>query len=970
MCSEKSLNHTFRTVWNSALGAMVAVPESASGHSAGGVARSKGKSTARSAPNALALCVALAWGGMTGTALANPEGGVVIAGQASMVTNGNQLVVTTQNAVGANHSAINWQSFSIPAGSSTYFQQPSAASTVINQVVTNTPSLIFGTLGSNGNLVLVNQSGITVGAGAVVDTAGFTASALRMSDADARAGRLNFGDGNASDGTVLVEGSVLARSGDVVLIAAHVETGKDALIQAPNGSTLLAAGQKIGITGRGLEGISLEVQAPTDSAVNLGTLQGDAVGIFASTLRHSGVIQANAVSTEGGKVVLKGANALEVDGTVQSRALDQRGGTILASAQHVKLGATALLDASGDLGGGEVLVGGGYQGHDARLTNAQTTDVQSGAQLRADALTQGGGGTVVVWSDGATRYAGSISAQGGAVGGNGGRAEVSGKQYLDFQGLVDLRAAQGKKGSLLLDPLNIVVGSCDDITGGNGGACGYGDIVSGADLSSSASYAGLTSYIKASTVGTLLNTTDVTLAATNDITVNSAVSKTGSTATSLTMNAGHDILFGYGVGINSASGALNVTLTAGRSISTSGGESVILTRGGNINLNAGTGDIGGSGGFVKIDTTSSDKGGNIVLHSGGSLDAGAILAGGQNGYGGGSVSASAGQNMTLHAGIATNSSVSLSATGSFSGYGFSIGDETTKTSSISVSSGGSSSNLPSFYSTGNISVTMTSSGAHTFDGNRFVGASSVSLATPNGSISGSQNFSGINQLTATAASGIDITNGSVSVFQATNTGTGNINFGNSAEVTILGLSAANGNITVDNTGGITTTGAVKAPNGSVSITAHSPITIGTAGVIAGSTITLSAPTSGPTSNITLNGLILSTGGSINMSAANNLVQNSGVIAAGGITASATGKMSFGPNGYSYGSPLNYSDVTGSINPPLVPLSALVTSGGSVSDFLDQFLEALDNQKTFSDDPFDPRNRRTAGLVVEGQLCTP
>jgi hypothetical protein len=287
-------------------------------------------------------------------------------------------------------------------------------------------------------------------------------------------------------------------------------------------------------------------------------------------------------------------------------------------------------------------------------------------------------------------------------------------------------------------------------------------------------------------------------------------------------------------------------------------------------------------------------------------------------------------------------------------------------------------------------VTMTGSGAHTFDGNRFVNASSVSLATPNGSISSSQNFDSMGQLVVTAANGINITNSSVGAIKATNTGngniafsstyassfeasnagTGNIDFTNSAAVTISGLSAANGNITVDNTGGITTTGAVKAPNGSVSITAHSPITIGTAGVTAGSTITLSAPTSGPTSNITLNGMIQSTGGSINMSAANNLVQNSGVIAAGGITASATGTMSFGPNGYSSGSPLNYSDATGSINPPLVPLSALVTSGGSVSDFLDAFLEALDNQNAFSDDPFDPRNRRTAGLVVEGQLCTP
>ena len=140
------------------------------------------------------LAVALVWGAVAGPVFANPSGGVAIQGQATMATNGNKLLVTTQNGAGTNHSAINWQSFSIPAGNTTYFQQPSVTSTVINRVVTATPSLIFGTLGSNGNVVLVNQSGITVGAGAIVDTAGFTASALRMSDADAIDGRLRFGD--------------------------------------------------------------------------------------------------------------------------------------------------------------------------------------------------------------------------------------------------------------------------------------------------------------------------------------------------------------------------------------------------------------------------------------------------------------------------------------------------------------------------------------------------------------------------------------------------------------------------------------------------------------------------------------------------------------------------------------------------------------------------------------------------------
>ncbi|MCC2633163.1 MAG: hypothetical protein K0S48_1049, partial [Ramlibacter sp.] len=251
-------------------------------------------------PAGAALAVAAALGMQPAVAPAQPTGGQAIHGQASFWSNGNNLVVRTQNGAG-NFSAINWQSFSIPAGSVTRFVQPTRDSTSINRVLGNDPSAIFGTLRSNGKLVLVNQSGIAVGAGAVVDTAGFTASTLGMSDEDAASGRLRFAGDSA--GALTVDGNIVARSGDIVLIAPNVRTGEAALVQS-NGATVLAAGRKVEITGRGLEGIHLEVQAG-DKAVNLGTLKGDAVGIFARTLRHSGLVEARALTDEGGKVVLQ-----------------------------------------------------------------------------------------------------------------------------------------------------------------------------------------------------------------------------------------------------------------------------------------------------------------------------------------------------------------------------------------------------------------------------------------------------------------------------------------------------------------------------------------------------------------------------------------------------------------------------------------------------------------------------------------
>lgn len=405
----------------------------------------------------LLLALAIAAGFAAGAARAQPTGAQAIHGSAVLSQQGSTLVVTTRNGAGSSHSAINWQSFSVPAGTATHFAQPGVTSTSINRVIGPDPSAIFGTLSSNGRLVLVNPAGIAVGAGAVVDTAGFTASTLRMSDADAIAGRLRFGDGSTA-GPLRVDGQVLARSGDVVLIGTDVQAGAQAVIQSPEGATVLAAGQKVELTGRGLEGILFEVQAPGDRAVNLGTLRGDAVGVFAGTLRHSGLVQAQAVGVEGGRVVLKASDHAEAAGTTQAQGLAGAGGQVDLLGRTVGVMAGALIDTSNANGGGRIRIGGDYQGANPNVPNAQVTWIASDAHVRASATDKGDGGKVVVWADDTTRAHGRIEARGGANGGDGGFVETSGKRHLDVEGArVDASAAAGQAGRWLLDPSNITI---------------------------------------------------------------------------------------------------------------------------------------------------------------------------------------------------------------------------------------------------------------------------------------------------------------------------------------------------------------------------------------------------------------------------------------------------------------------------------------------------------------------------------
>ena len=257
----------------------------------------------------LAFAVGMAF---NGHALAGPAvlpGGAQIAnGTVGISTVGSTMSIT--NTPG---SIINWQTFSIGAAETVKFLQQSSASTVLNRVVGGQMSSIMGRLTSNGQVFLINPSGILVGAGAVIDTASFFASTLQMLDQDFLAGRLKF-QGDASSGKIVNQGWIrTGYGGSAVLIAPRVENS--GIIEAPGGQILLAAGQKITLTSLDLGGLSFEVQAPADSVLNLGQLiaDGGVVKVFAGSIRHSGDIRAASLTRDvGGEIVLKARGDVDI----------------------------------------------------------------------------------------------------------------------------------------------------------------------------------------------------------------------------------------------------------------------------------------------------------------------------------------------------------------------------------------------------------------------------------------------------------------------------------------------------------------------------------------------------------------------------------------------------------------------------------------------------------------------------------
>ncbi len=357
----------------------------------------------------------------------------------------------------SNGAIINWDKFSIKAGETTHFAQTAASSTVLNRVL-NDPTAIYGTLSSNGKVWLVNPAGIMVGPGGRIDTAGFVASTLNISNENFLAGRKLF-DNTPGAGNVINQGEIRTPAGgSVYLIGSNV--ANESIISTPQGETILAAGATVSLVDSATPGVKVDITGAAGNATNLGQITAEAgrIGIAGVIVRNSGTLNASSVVEEGGRIFLKASQDAWVDGNGRIVTTGTKGGKVEVLGNRVAVTGQAQIDASGKEGGGTILVGGDYQGKNPDVANAAVSYLGKDAVLKADATEVGAGGTVIVWADDTTRAHGTISARGGANGGDGGFVETSGKGNLSIVGArVDTRAPMGKTGDWLLDPADISI---------------------------------------------------------------------------------------------------------------------------------------------------------------------------------------------------------------------------------------------------------------------------------------------------------------------------------------------------------------------------------------------------------------------------------------------------------------------------------------------------------------------------------
>ena len=184
--------------------------------------------------------------------LANPTNPSVRHGEVSFdfSTPGQALIRQSSDRV-----IVDWETFSISSGETTRFIQPNTNSAALNRVYSGSPSTIHGNLRSNGQIFLINPNGILVGPSGRINTAGFVASTLDVSDAEFLAGGDMTFRGNSSAGIINMGSIESIDGGDIFLIAQEVEN--HGTLSAPRGTVGLAGGTEVLLKSSGSERISI-----------------------------------------------------------------------------------------------------------------------------------------------------------------------------------------------------------------------------------------------------------------------------------------------------------------------------------------------------------------------------------------------------------------------------------------------------------------------------------------------------------------------------------------------------------------------------------------------------------------------------------------------------------------------------------------------------------------------------------------
>ncbi|EDJ4422057.1 filamentous hemagglutinin N-terminal domain-containing protein [Salmonella enterica] len=486
----------------------------------------------------------------------------------------------------------------------------------------------MGTLKANGQVFILNPNGVLFGKNARVDVGGLVAATKNISTTDFMKGQYTLSGSGNPGAQVVNQGSLTTSKGGYIVLAGE-RVSNSGTVTTPSGKTILAAGKTVTLQldNGGLTSVSVNGSVVNALVENQGLISATNGQVYLTAkgqdmllntvVNNSGTVEAKGLANRGGEIVLNGGDSgvVSQSGHLLADSQTGQGGKITLEGQNIHLAGGSLTTATGKTGGGEVYVGGGWQGQDSHIKNASKVVMDKAATVDVSATENGNGGTAVLWSDDYTNFRGTVLAKGGAKSGDGGRVETSSHRNLQASGAVDASARAGHGGEWLLDPTDVTIVGAGADTGIDSATADGTDIFTPTASGGQILNSSIVNQLNAGTSVTVKTSGTDTDGETGNITVNANIIKTAGTDAKLTLLADNNISTGDNVSIGATTGKLNLDLLAGN---TTNNASISLGKFINISLNGGDllADAGNSASGVSLTFMNNGKikGGNVTLN--------------------------------------------------------------------------------------------------------------------------------------------------------------------------------------------------------------------------------------------------------------------------------------------------------------------------------------------------------------------
>ncbi|MGK7927606.1 MAG: CHAT domain-containing protein [Spirulina sp.] len=508
--------------------------------------------------------------------------------ETTVVIDGNRINIQGGTLSGDGQNLFHsFEQFGVSAGQVANFLSAPSIRNILGRVTGGHPSILDGLIkvaGGNSNLFLMNPAGIIFGANASLNVPGdFTATT---------ATRIGFGgtgwfDAFGRNNYRSLIGNPTQFAFDLEQPAAIVNHGN---LTAQN---LTLLGGSVTSTGT-LQGTNIIISAvPGENLVRL-SKPGHLLNLELPRDRIAPDISPLDIP----RLLTGDPGATNISGTTNASNAKGIGGQITILGETINV--DGHLNASGQLGGGNIFIGGDYLGR-GKLPTANYTNITDSSTIRADAIDQGDGGQIIIWSNLATNAGNAfISARGGINSGDGGFIETSGKEALIFTGNPVLFAPQGRGGTWVIDPSRLLV-TPGNLQVGDLSPAQIAEIESTLGESLGTAFAYTQAQIENSTASAVL------IFASNDIVIMNGLDNGKLTVpTDLFVQAGLDGTGGvYANSPIEANGSAEINAPGSiqaQTLTTNGGDIILnageaiatgnlTTNGGNIAINNGAGEI-------------------------------------------------------------------------------------------------------------------------------------------------------------------------------------------------------------------------------------------------------------------------------------------------------------------------------------------------------------------------------------------